>query len=249
MKFVYGYKTSDGVRHEGVYSAASREAVYEELKAKGIKPFGVTLAPGLFNRIRSFGYRRAAILVLALVSTGAIILAVRRDDPRNVSRYERSIMSETRRQPIGDTIEIEQGLRTGWSDVFPEKGDQFLASFAVPGRKAAVRTVTVGELEAALQHDVSVGENDGIEVRQIKAMVSGMKKELREFISAGGSFELYGRRLVERQEAEIGYYGRVRNELLTAAKSGMSDGDLAKLWSVRNRELSGMGIRAVPMPE
>jgi type II secretory pathway component PulF len=45
LKFTYQYKTSDGVRHSGVHAARSREAVYDELRAKGIKAFGVEPAP------------------------------------------------------------------------------------------------------------------------------------------------------------------------------------------------------------
>ena len=37
MKFTYQYKTSDGVRHTGTYAAASKSAVYDELRAKGIE--------------------------------------------------------------------------------------------------------------------------------------------------------------------------------------------------------------------
>ena len=44
---------------------------------------------------------------------------------------------QTRRYPIGDAAIIEKGILTGWSDVFEHEGDRFLASFAVPGVKAA----------------------------------------------------------------------------------------------------------------
>ena len=37
MRYTYAYKTSDGVRHEASMDAESREAVFEALRAKGIK--------------------------------------------------------------------------------------------------------------------------------------------------------------------------------------------------------------------
>lgn len=73
MKFSYGYKTSDGERHEGVIRAASREAVYAKLKADGIKPFGVEMLPGLANVAEAwarkwglaFGLGLALVVVVA----------------------------------------------------------------------------------------------------------------------------------------------------------------------------------------
>ena len=71
MKFTYQYKTSDGVRHTGVYAARSKTAVYDELRAKGIKAFGVEPAPGLLNRLGGVIGWRIAIIVLLAVSLAA----------------------------------------------------------------------------------------------------------------------------------------------------------------------------------
>ena len=46
MKYTYAYKTSDGKRHEAAMEAASREAVFESLRAKGIKAIKVVAADG-----------------------------------------------------------------------------------------------------------------------------------------------------------------------------------------------------------
>ena len=46
MKYIYAYKTSDGKRHEAAMDAESREAVFEALRAKGIKAIKVAASDG-----------------------------------------------------------------------------------------------------------------------------------------------------------------------------------------------------------
>lgn len=46
MKYVYCYKTSDGVRHEAMREAASREEVFSALRREGIRPIKVVAADG-----------------------------------------------------------------------------------------------------------------------------------------------------------------------------------------------------------
>ena len=46
MKYTYAYKTSDGMRHEASMDAPSREAVFEALRAEGIRPIKVVAADG-----------------------------------------------------------------------------------------------------------------------------------------------------------------------------------------------------------
>ena len=74
MKFTYQYKTSDGVRHTGTYAANSKTAVYDELRAKGIKAFSVEPAPGLLNRLSGMLGWRVGIAVVATIV--AIVLGI-----------------------------------------------------------------------------------------------------------------------------------------------------------------------------
>ena len=41
MKYSYAYKDSEGKRHEESMEAASREAVFEALRARGIRPIKI----------------------------------------------------------------------------------------------------------------------------------------------------------------------------------------------------------------
>ena len=249
MKFSYQYRTPDNVSHRDVIVAKSREDAYAKLKAQGIKPGHVDEAPGFFNKLFGKGKRWIAIGVLG---AGCLVLgAVAFFAPgtgRQVLGTEDLLDSRNRRQIIGDSAIIEMGIRSGWANVFPVEGDRFLASFAVPGAEAGLRSTSVEAIEYALQHPAEVKRKDRIEFRQIKAMVAGMKDELRAYLKDGGTINGYGKRLVARQEAEKKYYAMVKEELAKIRKEKGEDAYL-KAWERRNGELRRMGIRLVGMGE
>ena len=261
MRYIYEYKTKENEQRSGEFCAASRDDVYRELRKQGIKPYKVYLAPGLLNRIQSYGKRTAAIVVLVFVVVAVGWLWIGTKDEANEYRevaenfkdkavaFSDKFENTTRRQVIGDTAVIEKGIRTGWADVFPEEGERFLASFAIPGVPAGQRNTTEEEIQAALSRRIEPSESDGIEARQIKSMVEGMKEELRKFLQNGGKIKVFGNCLVERQETELGYYNRTKSELETMKNSGMDAKALEALWEKRNNELRQMGVKLVPMPE
>ena len=249
MKFTYQYKTSDGVRHTGEYAARSKAAVYDELRTKGIKAFGVEPAPGLLNRLGGIVGWRIAIIVLLALGFVAASLAYFWEKAEAPVVEDSVFLSKTRRQIIGDAAVIEAGIKNGWRDVFAEEGERFLASFAVPGVPAGVRTTNANELEKALGRVVQISDDDAMEAKQIKSMVEGMKDELRGYLAEGGTIAQYGERLVERQEQELSYYRRIKEEIESAAKSGIPEDELEAKWKAGNAELRNMGIRLVPMPE
>ena len=251
MKFLYEYRTKDNVRHTGTITAASRDAVYTTLKAQGIKPGRVEEAPGFFNKLFGKGKRWIAILVLGALCLmlGAVAMRFRSEAESAPVEIANAILGTTRRQPIGDIAIIEKGVRTGWAEVFEHEGERFLASFEIPGVPAGQRNTKVEEIEAALARRVDASEADTIEARQIKAMVEGMKEELRRFLAKKGTIVEYGHRLVQRQEEELGYYNRAKAEIENAKKSGMPDAQLTELWEKRNDSLRRMGIKLVPLPD
>ena len=255
MKFVYSYNTRQNERREGLtISAPNRDAAFSELNRQGIRPYKLQPAPGLWNKVLALGGRGFAIIGLAivLVVSVAVSLVQHKELERDGEVREivsGAITSKVRRQLIGDQGVIEKGIRTGWEDVFAHEGERFLASFAIPGIPATVRTTNVAALEEALKRKVDATDTDGIEARQIKAMVEGMKDELRRFVAAGGTIEQYGRRLVARQNDEIAIYTRTSNEIEQAAKSGIGKTEVAELVDRRNEELRRMGIKLVQMPE
>lgn len=258
MKFIYSYNTKQNERCEGLtISAPNRDAAFSELNRRGIRPYRLYPAPGLWNKMLSIGWRGFSIAgLLAVLGMAVAFLMVQHKDIVKLEQDEDvreivtgAITSKVRRQLIGDQGVIEKGIRTGWSDVFEHEGERFLASFAIPGVPATVRTTNVAALEAALDRKIEAQESDGMEARQIKAMVEGMKDELRRFIAAGGTIEQYGRRLVARQDDEIAIYNRTSNEIEQAVKSNLGKTEIAELVDKRNGELRRMGIRLVAMPE
>ena len=66
----------------------------------------------------------------------------------------------------------------------------------------------------------------------------------RRYIAAGGSIVEYGKRLTERQDAEIAVYNRVKADIEKARKS-MSESAFMTYWEKRNDELRTLGIKTV----
>ena len=248
MKYTYAYKDSEGKRHEESMDAASRDAVFAALRARGIRPIKVVAADGskANGEVRGIRRRVAVVIVLiAAVVVGAVayFVGVRSGDSGEAPLFE---PTQTRRQVIGDTAVVDKGILTGWSEVFPEEGERFFASFAIPGVKAGQRNTTVEELNAALGRKVAISPDDGMEARQIKSMVEGMKAEARAYIAAGGTIVEYGKRLTERQDAEIAIYERAKADF-EAAKKTKSDDDLVAYWESLNDQLRNLGIKLLPL--
>ena len=85
MKYTYAYKTSDGVRHEAAMNAESREAVFESLRAKGIKAIKVIAADGSKANGEIRGIRKrvlaASVVGAALLAGTIVYLALRTPHP------------------------------------------------------------------------------------------------------------------------------------------------------------------------
>lgn len=246
MKYTYAYKSSDGSRHEAEMDAESREAVFEALRKKGIRPIKVIAEDGSKANGEIRGVRRRVVGVAAVLAAIVAVIATSLYNRVSAPTLPEFESGQTRRQIIGDTAIIDKGIATGWSDVFPEEGDRFFASFAIPGVRAGQRNTTVEEIKAALDRDVEVSDSDGLEARQVKSMVAGMKAEARAYINAGGSIVDYGKRLTERQDAEIAIYERAKAEIDHARKT-MSQDDFIALWEGRNDQLRNLGIKLVPL--
>jgi len=251
MRYDYAYKTSDGARHEASIEAPSRDEAFALLRSQGIRPIKVVAADGAKanGEIRGVRRRVLALSVVAAIiaAVGATVAVSRLSAPAVLPPVEDAITTDqTRRYPIGDAAIIEKGILTGWSDVFAEEGERFLASFAVPGVKAGQRNTTAGEIESALRRTIAATPEDGLEARQIKAMVEGMKREARAYVEAGGNIVEYGKRLTERQDAEIAVYERIKSELERAHET-MDFVDFLSLWEERNDALRNLGIKLIPL--
>ena len=251
MKYTYAYKTSDGTRHEASMNAASRDEVFAALRKHGIKAIKVVAADGSKANGEIHGVRKRVVAALvAFVALGVGVCAYlggafMGGSPASGTAFQ---TAQTRRQVIGDAAIIEKGIRNGWSDVFELEGERFLASFAIPGVKAGQRNTSEKEFTAALENKCVIADSDSLEARQIKAMVEGMKNEARRYIAAGGSIVEYGKRLTERQDAEIAVYSRVKADI-EKARTTMPEAAFMTYWEKRNDELRNLGIKTVGLEQ
>lgn len=245
MNYTYAYKTSDGIRHEDSMNASSREEVFERLRKQGIKAIKVVAADGSKANGEVRGVRKRVVVALvALAAVGVGMIAYIGGERTGAATAPSFQTMETRRQVIGDVAVIEKGIRTGWSEVFEHEGDRFFASFAIPGVAAGQRNTSEAEIQRVLDKKVEPQSTDSIEVQQIKAMVEGLKKEARQYLSKGGSIVDYGKRLVERQEAEIAIYNRIKNEVEKVRKEMKAD-EFENYLDERNAELRNLGIKPI----
>ena len=253
MKYIYAYKTSDGTRHEGSMKAASRDEVFAALRKQGIKAIKVVAADGSKANGEIHGVRKrvvAALVAFVALGVGVVAYFSGTRTGSDLGGFVKTSFQtdQARRQVIGDAAIIEKGIRNGWSDVFELEGERFLASFAIPGVKAGQRNTSEKEFTAALENKCVVADSDSLEARQIKAMVEGMKNEARRYLAAGGSIVEYGKRLTERQDAEIAIYNRVKEEV-EKVKASLPEEDFIQYWERRNDELRNLGIKPIVLSD
>ena len=74
--------------------------------------------------------------------------------------------------------------------------------------------------------------------------LSRRQNEARRYIAAGGSIVEYGKRLTERQDAEIVVYNRVKADI-EKARATMSESEFMTYWETRNDELRNLGIKTI----
>ena len=236
MKFVYQYKTKENERRSGEIAASSKDDVFIQLKKIGVRPFGVELAPGFFNKIQSYGKRTYAIVALAVlcVALAAIAFFSRRSVKESVA--------ERRGQIYGDPSILQVCEREGWANVIQGDFNLLLAKFAQPGREVSgVKKGVVADLAY-----LEVVPADSAEVQKMKRMINWMKDELKAYLAAGGSVDDYLDRLIERQDAEVAIRERTGTEL-DMLKDNPKE-NFEKEWETKNEMLRKMGIRTFPLP-
>ena len=241
MKFTYQYRTGDNVLHNGTVCASDRDAAFSKLRARGIKPSRLEDAPGFFNKLFGKGKRWIAIGILAFL-VAALALALNKTT-RPIIVGDVNGESSQRHQIYGDPAIMDAMLSDGFSNIFSNIGERYLAAYAMPGSSVSqtVRLKAPDELLTCLTNKIDFLPTDSREVAELKAIVNGLKDELREYLSDGkGTAVSFMRRLDERQEEERLIYLRVKNEL--------EENPNPDLWEERNRSLREMGIRTIPRP-
>lgn len=252
MKFNYEYRTSDNVQHKGVICASSREAAYDALRAKGIKPGRLFEAPGLLNKVLGKGKRWIAIVFFALLAAVTFFYAHETRQEVNALSYVDSngfAVPIERRQIWGDSAVINQAASRNWRVIFPNPACRMLALFAQPGHTlGSLPRIPKGiekDFEKALAEKERIDPDDLDEYKQMRCIIEGMKSEMREYMSAGGNLKGYVHRLQQRQQEEADYLKMAHKELMREISEGK---DSMEAWQDWNRRLRTQGLPALPMP-
>lgn len=239
MKFGYSYKTSDGVRHESVFEAKTKEDVFASLRLQGVKPIKVW---PIYSR---FHIKKSTLIITSLAAAlGISLIFLARETAK-----EKGVVAPEfapRHQIYGDPALLEELESNSYASIFQSVGDRFLAAFAIPGKqvgRAGLMPVSDVKpyLEKEIENNLETSPNDTQEVRELKLIINGMKQELRMYLSDGvGTIETYISRLRERQAEEIHIYERIKTELENERDP--------KIWKQRNAALRAMGLRTISRP-
>lgn len=240
MKYRYLYQTKENRTVEGEVEAPDRAGAYAAIRKMGIRPQRVI---GDDPKPRLAWKRWAAIAILSLALAVSVALLLRRGTDGDAGWGERQ-------QILGDQALIELNAHTGWARCFAMEGERTLALYAQPGWEVdRERVASAEEVVKSLDNAAEVAPNDPREFRHIKAIVAGMKDELRRYLAAGGTAQDYLDRLHERQLAEVACYERAAQKFAVAESASRDDQQLYELWLKTNEGLREMGIRTLPMPE
>ena len=259
MKYTYAYKTSDGTRHEAAMEAASREAVFEELRRQGIKAIKVVAADGSKGNGEVRGIRKravAAMVCIAAVVVGICVYvltaigdaaSIRNPNPAQPTRKDTLIATPLPRQFIpGRRDRVSEAAAS-----FTNAAERLLAAFAEPGRPVASlppEKPTQAEFEACLREPLRYAEEEFTESVDMKRIVTKIKGDLRRYLEAGGTLEEFIAELVKRQRLEVSYREKAERRLgeLLKAKDPKPAYDF---WLQANAQLQSMGIYPLPLPD
>lgn len=238
MKFIYQYRTSDNVQHDGEVCAPNREAAFRKLREQGIRPARLNAAPGLANWVVGIG--KVWFIVFAL-SVAVIILSV----AIVIENESNEISAMDRHQIYGEPAFMDELDRDEFAKVLDAQGERYLACFAQPGiihkfSDHNWKYHMAQSLRGCLTNRIEVLESDRREVREIKLIVQGMKQELEAYLSDGvGTPELFVKRLMERQEKELQLFLSAKNEVER----------MPERLAIRNASLRSLGLPTIEPPE
>lgn len=247
MRFRYAYKTSDGVRHEEEMRAASREAVFEELRHRGIKAIKVVALDGskANGEIRSRTKKRflvlaafcgAAIAITFFALVNAFTETERKHiitKPQSNAEQRGLRIAKPRARKQIDLHAITNVVSL--TDIFSHPSEIVLANFAEPGQNVVIKIMNSRDLaedfKDALDNPIMISSSDSSEIADLKRIVAGIKEEAKMLIASGKTFEEAIHYFVVQQQMEVKY----RESIL---KQETSKDD-------KNRLLSAMGLETI----
>lgn len=241
MEFVYQYRTSDNTVHVGRIASSDRESAFRSLRACGIKPMRLDVAPGLFNSLFGRGKRWLAIAFLFILTS--VLLAVLVKD-REEFRYA----SEERAQIFADPSALQKHIADGWQSAMGSAGDAWFARHARPGFVCQCNGCNYPQISAT---PIPVHKSDSEEVSKMKRMVNRMKREYEAYCAEGGLAQDYQLLCCRRLSIEKTIADNVADEMSRLEKNMKDDNrlEIMKEWEKKNVSLRSLGLQTIPLPE
>lgn len=235
MRFGYSYKTSDAVWHEDEISAKDRESVFSQLKGRGIKPIKV------WEKDSRRSYKRWIAIVVLSFAVIALIVVVLRQRGAGVDSAiaERPVRIESSIRHYIPEITAEQFA------AFDRPSERYLACYAFPGESSSppeLTEKTLADFVDSMKKPVVGRANDSDAMRELRAIVAGMKEELVRYVRIGGGVRDYLTMLETRQGGEVDHRKRIVSEFLRKTK-GVGPDVADEMKNAANESLRVMGMR------
>lgn len=223
--WVYTWKSSDGLRHEGEMSAPNKDAVYVALREKGIRAIKVTerIQPIVKKGFKGLRKRELVFLMLCSLSLAgfAWYMAVRSATQKDEAVLTTRMIEQTNKQSISSgVIQLAQPRPRKWLDlpvgfsptnVFTHPHEIYLSRYALPGVTPRVALDTsytelpVQDFYDNLNAGIVIDASDDLAVAELKRIVAGMKEDAKKYLTMPDGIKKLGMWLDERQTMEASY--------------------------------------------
>lgn len=257
MRYHYFYQSHENKTLDDWIVAKDRDDAYAQLRKRGVKPFKV------LGRNPYAWKRWTAIAVLAAVAAGLSVILLRGRAKTLREAEEAAFASEERSQIYGDNAILHELVSDGWRGAMGNEGDAWLARHAIPGvtcscgaaganpSSSASADARSRERPALDMSPVRISPDDADEVAKMKRLVNGMKRELAEYLAAGGTVEDYRTLCDERLRTERDILSNVTQELKTleSRMSAENYDETAAAWAKKNAMLRSFGLPTLVIPD
>lgn len=231
MKYHYFYQSKKNENLDGWIVAKNRDDAYAQLKKQGIKPFKV------LGR-NPIGWKRWAAITVSTLAAVYFFWAW-----RTARKAAVPSMMAVRSTLYGDASMIQRLSSNGWRTTFPNEGDAWFARHAMPGVVCDCPSNCMVNISS---ESLQILDKDSEELRKMKRMVNGMKKEMQEYLDAGGALEDYIDLCCERVRTEKGIKDSINGKFIQLRKKDPLE--VADDWEKQNKTLRSLGLPTVPLP-
>ena len=212
MKYKYAYKTSDGVRHEDVIDAPSRDKAFETLRSRGIRPIKVVATDGSKENGEIRGIRKrvfiASLIFVAIIAGFAAHFFTQKGEEIRLLLPTNELVNSIPRHFISQNVDLHS-----YESDFQFESERFLLNFCIPARQMAEPVtnlqIIASDLHKSLKKPITKSAEDTPIAVELKGMIVGLKNEASLIIKSGRSpFEALSY-FVDRQKMEFEHRKRI----------------------------------------